>query len=136
MSTTGDIGADSVAIRRAAGGRAHLVFDQVGRATDHNGLIAAMRTLRRGGRLVVMGSAAVPLAFDYNELLINDWEIIGNFMYADGTYEQLLALVRAGLLDLGAVRARTFAMDTLPAAIDHAATMRGLDCTLVTMTSD
>jgi hypothetical protein len=45
----------------------------------------------------------------------------------------LSALVRAGRLDLGLVRLSTFDLRDLNPAMDQAAKMRGLDCTVVTM---
>ena len=52
-------------------------------------------------------------------------------MHRPAAYPTLLALVRAGLLDLGAVRPKSFALAELPAAMAAAAGMRGLDCTVV-----
>ena len=62
VALTGDVEADAKALRAAAGGHgAHFAFDQVGRAGDPNSTLAALRPLRRGGRLVLMGSMTVPL---------------------------------------------------------------------------
>lgn len=130
---SGDIVADTEAIRRASGGASDLVFDQVGRANDNNGFMAALRSLRRAGRLVLMGSAATPLLLDYNEIMFNDWEIIGNFMYAKEAYPKLVSLVRAKLLDVESVRIREFAFEELLAAMDAASAMRGLDCTVISL---
>ena len=43
------------------------------------------------GRLVVMGSLEAPLALDYNEVMLNNWELIGQFMYDRQAYPALLA---------------------------------------------
>ena len=130
---SGELNADAQAIRRASDGGADLVFDQVGRATDNNGTMAALRSLRRGGRLVLMGSTTTPLELDYNEIMSNEWEIVGNFMYARETYSKLVSLVHAGLLDLTSVRLRTFSFEDLRAAMNAAATMSGLDCTVLSI---
>jgi alcohol dehydrogenase len=42
---TGDVRQDSAKLSEAAGGGAHLAFDQVGSATDPNATIAALRSL-------------------------------------------------------------------------------------------
>lgn len=129
---SGDIDTDAKALKQAAGGRgAHLVFDQVGNATDPSSTLASLKSLRRGGRLVLMGSMTVPLPLTYREMLANDWEVIGNFMYQPGAFKTLVALVRSGLLDLDLVRVTSFSLKELPAAMKRAATMRGLDCTVV-----
>lgn len=134
VALTGDVDADARALKAAAGGRgAHLAFDQVGNASDPNSTLAALKSLRRGGRLVLMGAMTAPLPLTYGELMINDWEVIGNFMYRPGAFQTLASLLRSGLLDLGLVRLSTFGFKELPAAMERAAEMRGLDCTVVTM---
>jgi alcohol dehydrogenase len=48
------------------------------------------------------------------DLMLNSWEIIGNFMYPVDAYRRLLDLVRAGLLDIDAIRPHTFPPNALP----------------------
>jgi alcohol dehydrogenase len=79
------------------------------------------------------GSMTVPLPLTYADVLANDWEIIGNFMYESDALRRLVTLIADGLLDLDLVRLRTFAFEDLHAAMDAAAAMRGLDCTVVTL---
>ena len=135
VALSGDAGADAKAIRAAACGRgAHLAFDQVGNATDPNSTLAALGSLRRGGRLVLMGSMTGPLPLSYGDLMVNDWEVIGNFMYArTDALLRLPALVRSGLLDLDLVSISSFDLKDLPEAMRRAAAMRGLECTVVRM---
>ncbi len=47
-----------------------------------------------------MGSMSVPVPISYLEMMANNWEILGNFMYPASAYQRLLALVRGGLLDI------------------------------------
>ena len=134
VALTGDVEADAKALKAASGGRGvHFAFDQVGRAGDPNSTLAALKSLRRGGRLVLMGSMTVPLPLTYAEILANDWEVIGNFMYRPGAFQTLAALVRSGQLDLSLVRISTFGLRELPEAMEQAAEMRGLDCTVIRM---
>lgn len=100
--------------------RADLAFDIVGRATDPNATLAALHALRRGGRLVLMGSMTSPLPIDYTWFMRNNLELIGQFMYAPDAFARIFALVRAGLLALD-LPVRTFSLADLPAAIDVAA---------------
>lgn len=51
------------------------------------------------------------------------------------TFRTLVALVCAGLLDLGKIEVCSFAMEELPQATDQAGRMRGLDCTVVRLAS-
>ena len=132
VSLSGNVEADAKALRAAAGGGAHMAFDIVGNAQDPAGTLAALKSLRRGGRLMLMGSMAVPLPISYLDVMLNNLEIIGQFMYSRDTVMRLVDLARAGLLDLRAIRARSFPLESLPAAMEAAATAEALDCVVVT----
>jgi len=131
VALTGDSQADANALRRAANGGAQMAFDMVGGARDPNATLAALRSLRRGGRLVLMGSMSAPLPLSYTELMANNWEIIGQFMYPVDAYRRLLDLVRAGLLDISSIRPRVFPLTALPEAMEAAATAGSLECVVV-----
>jgi alcohol dehydrogenase len=118
----GNAETDAAALRHAAGGGADMAFDMVGGATDANSTLAALKALRRRGRLVLMGSMSVDLPVPYLYTMINSLEIIGNFMHRPDAYRNVLALVSAGRLDLGAITARVFSLEDLPAAMERAAT--------------
>jgi alcohol dehydrogenase len=130
VKLTGDSEADAAALRQAAGGGAHLTFDMVGQAQNAEATLAGLRSLRRWGRLVLMGSMAVPLPLTYAEVMLNNLEIIGNFMYPANVFLKLLALIRAGLLDLRAIEMQKFSLADLPAAMDAAEKAGGLSCTV------
>ena len=76
-----------------------IAFDMVGQAADANATLAALNSLRRGGRLVLMGSMTAPLPLSYSDMMRNNWQIIGQFMYPAGAYRSLIGMLRAGLLD-------------------------------------
>ncbi|WP_341316175.1 zinc-binding dehydrogenase [Paraburkholderia sp. IMGN_8] len=128
---TGDAAQDVKAIRDASGGGADLAFDMVGQATDANATLAALRSLRRGGRLVLMGSMRVDLPIPYSEMLLNSWELIGHFMYTRADYLALVSLVTSGQIALDAVELKSYPFAELDAAIDAAGRMSGLQCTVV-----
>jgi alcohol dehydrogenase len=128
---SGDVEGDVNALRAASSGGAQMAFDMVGRATDPNATLAALRSLRRGGRMILMDSMTTALPLPYTELMINNWEIIGQFMYPVDAYRRLLDLVRAGLIDTTSIRARVFRLAALPAAMEAAATASNLECIVV-----
>jgi alcohol dehydrogenase len=128
---TGDVAADSEKLREACGGGAEIAFDMVGRASDANATLAALKSLRRRGRLVLMGSMTVPLPLSYGDIMRNNWEIIGQFMYPAGAYRLLLGLLRAELLDLTPIRPLCFPLAALPRAMDVAANATNLECVVV-----
>lgn len=128
---TGEVQADAASLRAAAGGGAEIAFDMVGQAGDANATLAALHSLRRGGRLVLMGSMTVPLPLSYSDVMRNDWEIIGQFMYPAAAYRRLIGLVRAGLLDISAIRPRSFPLAALPEAMEAAAQAGSFNCVVM-----
>lgn len=127
VALTGDFKADADALRAASGCGAHMAFDMVGQASDPNATLAALHSLRRGGRLVLMGSMTTDLPVPYTTLMLNSWEIIGQFMYPAGAYRRLLDLLRSGLLDLNPIRPRVYPLSELPAAMEAAAAASNLE---------
>jgi alcohol dehydrogenase len=130
VTLTGDLEADNAALRSAAGGGAHFAFDMVGRAQSADATLAGLKSLRRWGRLVLMGSMSVPLPLTYAEVMRNNLEIIGHFMYPADIFLKLLALIRSGLLDLRAIQIQKFGLADLLAAMDAAENAGGLSCTV------
>jgi alcohol dehydrogenase len=131
VTATGDVARDVASIRDAAGGRVDLAFDMVGNAADPKMTLAGLRSLGREGRLVLMGSMTVDLPIPYTEVMLNGWEIIGQFMYPRDAYRRLLSLVSTGALDFGALSPVIFGIAELEAAIDRSANATGLECILI-----
>jgi alcohol dehydrogenase len=128
VALSGDVPKDTSALREAAGGGAHMAFDMVGQARDAKATLAALHSLRRGGRLVLMGSMTTDLPVPYTALMLNSWEIIGQFMYPAGAYRRLLDLLRSGLLDISPIRPRVYPLEALPEAMEAAASAGSLEC--------
>lgn len=81
--------------------------------------------------MVLMGSAEVPLELSFREMLANDWEVVGQFMYDRTAPGQLAALAAEGVLDLRKINVATFALADFRRAVDAAAMMQSLDLTAV-----
>jgi alcohol dehydrogenase len=128
---SGDTKADVERLRAATAGGAQAALDIVGNAQDPNATLAALRALRRGGRLVLMGSMGVPFPIPYLDVMLNNLEIIGQFMYPRDAFRRLGELAHSGLLDINAIRTRSFPLDALPAAMEAAAESDGLECIVV-----
>jgi alcohol dehydrogenase len=128
---SGDAAKDLAAIRHAAGGGADVALDLLGSANSTSTTLSSLRALKRGGRLEIMGSADVPLELSFREMLANDWEVVGQFMYARTAPGQLAALAADGLLDLRKIIVTTFKLADFRQAIEAAALMQGLDLTAV-----
>jgi alcohol dehydrogenase len=127
VTLTGDVQTDAGALRAASGGGAHMAFDMVGQAKDPKATLAALHSLRRGGRLVLMGSMTTELPIPYTAVMLNSWEILGQFMYPASAYRRLLELLRSGLLDITAIRPRVYPLAALPEAMEAAATAGNLE---------
>jgi alcohol dehydrogenase len=131
VALTGDVKADADALRAASAGGAHMAFDMVGNAGDPNATLAALHSLRRGGRIVLMGSMTTDLPVPYTTLMLNSWQIIGQFMYPAQAYRRLLDLLRSGLLDIRALRPRAYPLGSLPEAMETAAAAGNLEYVVV-----
>jgi alcohol dehydrogenase len=131
VTLTGNVQKDAGAIREAANGGAHMAFDMVGQARDPKATLAALYSLRRGGRLVLMGSMTTDLPVPYTTLMLNSWEIIGQFMYPASAYRRLLDLLRSGQLDISPIRPRVYPLASLPEAMEAAATAGNLECVVM-----
>jgi len=127
---TGDAAHDLVVIRHA-GGSADVALDLLGAARSTSTTLSSLRALKRGGRLVLMGSAEVPLEISFREMLANDWEVVGQFMYERTAPGQLAGLAADGLLDLKKIVVTTFKLADFRQAVAAAALMQGLDLTAV-----
>jgi len=127
----GDGTKDVACIRHAACGGADVALDLLGSAKSTATTLASLRALKRGGRLVLMGSAEVPLELSFREMLANDWEVVGQFMYGRTAPGQLAALAAERLLDLSKIIVTSFELADFRRAVDAAAMMQGLDLTAV-----
>lgn len=73
----------------------HVVFDSSGRRTA---MEAGFHQLRRGGRLVLVGTGLEPPSFDPNRTIVLELSICGAFVYDADGFEQALALLASGAL--------------------------------------
>lgn len=131
VAMTGDVKADAEALRAASGGGAELAFDMVGQANDPSTTLSALGSLRRSGRLVLMGSMTVPVPVNYMQMMGNNLEIIGHFMYEADAHLKLLNLLRIGRLDLSPIKAKVYPMSDLPNAMEIARKADSLECVVV-----
>ena len=126
---TGDAATDAATLRQAAAGAADVALDLLGAANSTATTLSSLRALKRGGRLVLMGSAEVPLELSFREMLANDWEVVGQFMYARTAPGELARLAAEGLLDLTKIVVTSFPLAEFSRAVEAAALMQGLDLT-------
>jgi alcohol dehydrogenase len=128
---SGDASKDAAIIRHASAGSADVALDLLGNAKSTSTTLSSLRALKRGGRLVLMGSAEMPLELSFREMLANDWEVVGQFMYERTAPGQLARLAAEGLLDLSRIVVTTFKLADFKQAVEAASLMQGLDLTAV-----
>jgi alcohol dehydrogenase len=127
---SGDEGVDAATLRGAVRGDsagtgaetgADCALDLLADAETPAATLATLGALRRGGRLVLMGSMSAPLPIDYAQLTSGRQEIIGNCMYPPEAPAGLLRLAASGQLDVERIDIACYPLADLPAALDHAA---------------
>ena len=131
VTLSGDKDKDAAALRAAADGGAEMAFDMVGGAGDPSSTLAALNSLRRGGRLVLMGSMTVDLPVSYMQLMIDSLEIIGNFMHPADAYRNVLAMVRGGHLNVTVIKPKVYPLAELRMAMEAARTAGSLESIVI-----
>ena len=123
--------ADAHALQEAGGG-ADLMVDCVGLTDSADHVLAGISAVRPGGTVVLVGGVSASVALDYQTVLALELTVRGSFMGPRSGPGELAALARAGLLNLAALRPRTFVLSEAQAAVDAAQHGRGLEFTVLT----
>lgn len=108
-------------LRRGVPGPIDVVLDLLPPPAGAAPVRAAAMTVRERGRIVLMGGVGDDLAVPYRWLMRNSVTLRGQWMHPRTAPAGLIALARAGLLDLGQFAVTEFALADIAAALDHAA---------------
>ena len=126
---SGDETVDHAAIRQAAPGPIDCVFDILPPAANQTQVRAAALTVRPGGRVSLMGGVGMQggddLALPYRWLMRNNITLRGQWMYPPHAVVRMIAMVRSGLIELKTRDVRTFPLEEINAAVEHAAMNAG-----------
>ena len=129
VALTGDADTDTTAMRAASGGGADVVLDLMPPEVGADVVRRAVMTVRQGGRVVLMGGVGMlggdDLALPYPWIMRNDITVRGQWMAPRAANGRMIALARAGLLDLAHEDVTTFALDAANDAVAHAAAHGG-----------
>ncbi|KAL4964409.1 putative isopropanol dehydrogenase [Aspergillus stella-maris] len=121
---TGDIDADASALREF--GTIDAVLDITPTsATGSTHTQSAIKSLRRGGRVSLMGSTA---GIAVPEVMVNDIMLRGKYMYNRETVVHLIKMLERGVipLDQGVMDTKTFTLDQWEEAMSVAAEHNGV----------
>lgn len=116
---------DTARMRAAARGPIDVVLDLLPPSASTAPVRAAAMTVREYGRVVLMGGVGMlggdDLALPYPWLMRNSVTLRGQWMGPRTANTSMIALARAGLLDLGQFAVTEFGLDDITGALDHAA---------------
>jgi D-arabinose 1-dehydrogenase-like Zn-dependent alcohol dehydrogenase len=101
-----------------------FVLDCAG-GDDTGPSVALTERLRRHGALAFVGALTSRAAFDTSGLMRNGNSLVGSFWFSRGTEADVLSLIAAGLIDLSAFQAETFALDQIVDAMQHSVQKSG-----------
>ena len=78
----------------------HVVFDSSGKRPA---MEAGFHQLRRGGRLVLVGTGMEQPSFDPNRMIVLELSVCGAYVYDDDGFERALELLGSGEVPVGAL---------------------------------
>lgn len=110
-------------VQKRTGGGANVAFEVVGTPET---VRTALSTLRRGGRLCVLGYSDSVVPVPLNRLMFFEYEIVGSLGCRPVDYPQVIEMVRSGKVRLDEVVTRTVPLDRIGEAADDLRNGRGL----------
>jgi len=129
VALSGDVVADQAAMSAAAPGPIDCVLDLMPPTVPAATVRAALMTVRPNGRVILMGGVGMQggedLALPYPWLMRNNIIVRGQWMYPRWAPSRLVALIRAGLLDLSHFAIAKFALEDVAHAVTQAAENAG-----------
>ena len=128
VKLTGDEAVDCTRMKEAAGRPIDVVLDLLPPSAGVKPVRAAAMTVREYGRICLMGGVGMlggdDLALPYPWIMRNNIMVRGQWMYPREASLHMIAMIRAGLLDLSGQEVTTFALDDINEAVAHAAKRR------------
>ena len=124
VALSGNEDTDREKMRRAAPGTIDVVLDLLPPSASTKPVRAAAMTVRRHGRVVLMGGVGMlggeDLALSYRWIMRNDVTLRGKWMYTRDDALSMVGLVRGGLLPLDTYNTTEFSLDKANEAVIHA----------------
>ena len=106
---------------------AHLFIDAIGGATTPDPTLACLKSLKRNGIVVFVGSVFTPLPINYLDIMRKQLEIRGSWMFSQDAFGDLVRLVASGVVDFNKIKVHPFPLEQANAAISKASTLKGFD---------
>jgi alcohol dehydrogenase len=96
----------------------NAVVDCTTRSTPSTLLEQAFTSMQRGGIAVSVGGLAEKMSLTPNIVMNNEWQLRGSCWFATSDAEEMAELIGRGVVDLGSLECRRFALDDINAALD------------------
>ncbi len=103
---SGDLDQDTKAIITAAEAPADCFLDIVG-GGGTGSVLAAIRSLRSGGRVTLMGALEEAIQIPYVETMVKELTIRGNFMYPPTAVGDIAKMIESNLINLDMIDVKT-----------------------------
>lgn len=126
---------DGEKVKAVAGG-ADILLDCLGGVKSPEPVLVCLNALRPGGTAVFIGGVAAEIPLPYFRIMIEELTVKGAFMYPRHVPNDLLRMIAAGTLDLKPIKTHVFPLDSVNEAISKAATLRGLEYSVVVPNSE
>ncbi len=115
-------------VRKRSGGGADVAIEVVGKPET---VSLALSTLRRGGRLCVVGYSDSVVPIPLNRLMFFEYEIVGSLGCRPVDYPRVIEMVRSGKVSLDAVVTGTLPLDRIGEAAEDLRNGKGLRTLIV-----
>ncbi|MGA8542456.1 MAG: zinc-binding dehydrogenase [Thermoplasmata archaeon] len=115
-------------VRRETGGGADVALEVVGKPET---VSLALSTLRRGGRLCVVGYSHSVVPIPLNRLMFFEYEIVGSLGCRPVDYSRVIEMVRSGRVSLNAVVSATLPLDRIGEAAEDLRNGKGFRTLIV-----
>lgn len=97
-----------------------VVIEALGPGSPPEATLEALKSLARGGRLVMIGGGYDPLPIDPPWFMVNQISYIGSLWFTTAQGQELAHMAKAGTLDLSKLEHKTFSLEQVDQAIDAA----------------
>ena len=116
-TTTGSIEAWSRSLTGEEG--VDVVIDAVGAGAPPAGTLDAMKSLGRGGRMVIIGGVSALVPVDVKWMMDNSIQLIGSLWFSTAEGQEIADMAGAGTLDLSIFQPKVFPLAQVNALISH-----------------
>jgi 6-hydroxycyclohex-1-ene-1-carbonyl-CoA dehydrogenase len=110
-------------VKRETGGGADIAFEAIGNPAT---MRAAFDSLRRGGRLVVIGYSADEVALPAAKIMFNEMEVRGSLGCRPVDYPRIIDMARRGAIKIEPLVTGRFSLDDINVGLDELRSGRGL----------